>query len=339
MGAHHVGIDLTARHRNSQAPTSFIAGERVAQADFFARAADLGDIYPGYPYRLTSDARLQNLAPFVRDVAEHHFIGPRRIVWHRHANHGLSSQACCLNFLMPLSTQPRLLEHIMAGVLGLDAITVLPLSSDPGEPPQHIEFEWIGDANYLGEWPSKGTPTRGANVTSADAARRFEQGIVQTVLIEWKYTESYGQPLRAKGNVTRKGRYRDRFRAPNGPIDGRHEVQLYDFFWEPFYQLLRQQMLAWQMEHAHEQGTQRVSVLHIAPARNTSLHKVTSPALRRFGADAFAVFSSLLAEPDRFISRSTEQVFGPFLTMEHTDPLARAWTDCVNSRYTFMTET
>lgn len=339
MKEHRVGIDLTAGHRNSDAPKAFVAAERLAQADFFARTVGSGDIHPGCPYRLTSDARLKNLAPFVCNVAEQHFAGPRQIVWHRHTNHGLSSQVCCLNFLMPLSTQPRLLERIIAAALSLEAITVLPVSTHPGEPPQHIEFEWIGEANYLGEWPSGRKPTRGANVTSADAAIRFEhKGVIQTVLIEWKYTESYGQPLGEKGNVTRLGHYRNRFRAPYGPIDWRHEVQLDDFSWEPFYQMLRQQTLAWQMERARELGTQRVSVLHVALAGNASLHMVTSPGLRRFGVDVFSVFSSLLAEPDRFISRSTEQVFGPFLSMEHTDPSARAWTGYVNSRCTFMTK-
>jgi len=81
-------------------------------------------------------------------------------------------------------------------------------------------------------------------------------------------------------------------------------LRLDDFFWEPFYQLLRQQMLAFQMEKAREAATQCVRVLHISPAGNRRLHAVTSPALKQLGEDAFAVFAKMLVHDDRFIART-----------------------------------
>ena len=65
----------------------------------------------------------------------------------------------------------------------------------------NLTFEWIGQENYLGE-KLRGARTWGANVTSADATVMFEHqdGSRQIVLIEWKYTESYGnQSLKITG--------------------------------------------------------------------------------------------------------------------------------------------
>lgn len=58
--------------------------------------------------------------------------------------------------------------------------------------------------------------------------------------------------------------------APNGPIRDDLNLKLEGFFWELFYQLLRQQMLAFQMEKAHEAVTDLVRVLHISPVATPS---------------------------------------------------------------------
>jgi hypothetical protein len=51
-------------------------------------------------------------------------------------------------------------------------------------------------------------------------------------------------------------------------------------FYEPFYQLMRQQLLAREMETARECGADVVSLLHIAPAQNACFQRVTSPNLK-----------------------------------------------------------
>jgi hypothetical protein len=178
-----------------------------------------------------------------------------------------------------------------------------------------------------------GKRVRGANCTSADAAVRFRHGeLTETLLIEWKYTESYGQPISQKGNKKRLKRYQNIAFGPDGPIRNDLNLKIKDFFFEPFYQLFRQQMFAFQMEKAKDSGSSRVRVLHIAPAANLSLRKVTSPALRRFGDDAFAVFRSLLVSPENFVSRSTEDLFGPIVLDSGADKL---WS-YVGRRYAFL---
>ncbi len=123
--------------------------------------------------------------------------------------------------------------------------------------------------------------------------------------------------------------------APNGPIRDDLNLKLEDFFWEPFYQLLRQQMLAFQMERACEADTHRVRVLHISPAGNVPLHANTSKALNRFGVDAFTVFAQTLVDPDAFIGRTIEQIFGPILAEMPSD----SWAAYLSKRYTFLAST
>jgi hypothetical protein len=313
--------------------TTFIPGERAAQAAVFGRSLppDVAG-YEGSAYRLFPEHRALNLAPSLREGAIAYFKA-RGISWHRHANHALSSQVACLNFLMPLATRPELLARVIGHVLGTAPPIMLELEKGADDEPWYVGFEWIGRADYLNEAGRSGTRSRGANATSADAVVRFEQdGRIETVLIEWKYTERYGAPVPPRGHEVRLGRYRDLVFAPKGPILADQGLTIADFFWEPFYQLLRQQMLAYQMQSKTEDGSERVRVLHISPRGNRALHAVTAPALRRFGSDAFEVFRSLLVCPDDFICRSVEDTFGAILSEVGADP----WADYLLDRYSFM---
>ena len=315
----------------------FVSAERAAQATFFAETLAPELIMPGTPYRLEPDRREDNLAPSIRAPIADYFSA-NKVQWHTHANHGLSSQACCLNFLAPLARHPLLLARVVERALALTKLEMLPVEQGSDGVPLYIGFEWTGRADYLSEWPVGGTATRGANATSADAVVRFRSGrSVTTALIEWKYTESYGAPIDPIGNPTRLKRYIGKAFAPAGPIRADLDLELEDFFWEPFYQLLRQQMLAWRMQEVREDGADRVVVLHISPRQNARLHKVTASALQRFGDDAFASFRATLVRPEDFVSVSTEDLFGPLLANDTTDLDHRAWADYLRQRYTFLT--
>jgi hypothetical protein len=288
-------------------------------------------------YRLKAAHRLLNFVPLIRKEVDAYFGPPRNVAWHTHANHGLSSQACCLNFMFRLAVNPSVLSQIIGRALNLPSVKMLPVENGPDGRPYYVGFEWIGRDNYLGEWPADGKPKRGAHVTSADAFVRFQyKGQIRALLIEWKYTEKYGQPLDPSGNGERKRRYKDKIFAPNGPIKGDLGLKVEDFFWEPFYQMMRQQMLAWRMERAREDGAERVSVLHISPSANQPLHKVTAPALTRFGTDAFDVFRSLLVQPEKFVARTVEQVFRPIMGTEHSDTATAGWSEYLRDRYSFL---
>lgn len=315
---------------SGQRQPSFVQWQRLEQGSHFARECVQANGYGGSDYRLRPDLASLNLSPDIREGAAAYFL-EKGITWHRHANHGLSSQVCCLNFLMPLADKPAALARVFGRALRISALEMLPVEGD-----SYVAFEWIGERDYLNEASKSGSRTRGANATSADAAVRFRtEGQIETVLIEWKYTESYGAPISPSGNPTRIERYKDLAFAPSGPIRNDLGLKLEDFFWEPFYQLLRQQMLALEMQKANEDGAQRVRVLHLSPAANTALKKVTAPALRRFGDDAFSAFKAVLQHPEDFVSRSIEDVFGP-LVADETDPMPTDWAAYLRDRYSFL---
>lgn len=315
--------------------TGFITRERAAQGDYFAKhlPAEVSG-FLGSSYRLLPEQRALNLAPSIREDAPAYFA-QHGIAWHLHANHGLSSQVSCLNFLMPLATRPELLARLIGDALGLPPPAMLEVESGPDGRPWFVAFEWIGYKNYLNEAVGLRPRTRGANATSADAMVRFKhEGRTETVLIEWKYTEHYGAPIAPGGNGVRQGRYQGLAFAPVGPVRADCGLVLGDFFWEPFYQMLRQQMLAFQMQAANEGGAERVRVLSLSPAGNRALHTVTAPALRCHGDDAFDVFRGLLTRPEDFVSCSIGAAFGKVLSDPGLE--GQSWADYLLGRYTFM---
>ncbi|WP_210526920.1 PGN_0703 family putative restriction endonuclease [Rubellimicrobium arenae] len=301
--------------------TSFSAQQRETQSRWREESETLSQSgrthgqYRGktYPFLLQSEVWQENLYPSIRELAPAYFED-RSIVWHRMRHHLLSSQVCCLNFLMPYAGNKGALERLLSRVFG-EEVEALPVQGDEGLPTQdagesYIGFEWIG-GDHLGETSKSGRRTRGANCTSADAVVRIRrQGRVEVWLIEWKYTESYGPPLPAAGNPTRRSRYERLAFAPDGPIRSDLGLTLEDFFFEPFYQLLRQQMLAWRMQKAKEQGSERVGVLHLAPRANLAFQKVTSKALNPYGRTVTEIWPKLLVDPTLFRSCALEDLFG-----------------------------
>ena len=57
--------------------------------------------------------------------------------------------------------------------------------------------------------------------------------------------------------------------GPDGPLHT-DVIPYADLFVEPFYQLMRQQLLAHAMERSGELDADTVRVLHVAPATNTN---------------------------------------------------------------------
>lgn len=311
---------------------SYKKEEASRMKSLWAKEFDSGSLLPS---GIQLDGIPRNLAPEIRDFALAYFA-QYGIAWHIHANHALSSQIACVNMLMPLARRPRLLGELIGAVLGREAPNMLPVEPGPDGQPVYVGFEWIGRADYLNEW-SSGKATRGANVTSTDAIVRFEgdQG-PETLLIEWKYTETYASATERwqNGNATRRQRYAAKAFAPDGPVRAELDLDVEDFFHEPIYQMLRQTMLAWQMQKHGEDGATRVRVLHVSPRGNTVLHRMTAPKLPT--GDAFEVFRSLLVDPDIFMQTTTEALFSSLLASEPDDSDVRAWLTYARERYSFL---
>jgi hypothetical protein len=262
------------------------------------------------------------------------------IRWHdgvdgKPSNHLCSSQVCCVNFLFPFADKPDALTELLRPVFPVIRRMLCI------ETHQYVAFEWIGAENYLRERvPRSDKRTRGANFTSADAAVMFEREDRrrQIVLIEWKYTESYSSVSKkiSRNSTDRSAIYAPLYQRDDCPLDKDRLPSFEALFYEPFYQFMRQQFMAHEMERAKEGGADMVSVLHIAPAHNHDFQTVTSPELRSLGTTAVEVWKRLVKPSDRFVSSSTERLFGNFPT-QHFPELADWWT-YINERYVWLTQ-
>jgi hypothetical protein len=322
--------------------------EKQHQTDFkrqsasFSTAARQDGHYKGKPrpFCLSLDCAGENLHTSIRTAAPAYFA-ENRIGWHdgkagQPSNHLCDSQVCCVNFLFPFMDKPAALADLMRPVFP-ELRQMLPLEADN----QFVAFEWIGQENYLGKKiRGKGQRTRGANFTSADAMVMFERNDNQRqiALIEWKYTESYSSTSKhfSKHGTDRSLIYRPLFEREDCPLDKALLPDFSDLFYEPFYQFMRQQFLAHEMERARELEADRVSLLHIAPAHNVDFQKVTSPALRPLGNTVIAVWKRLVKESDRFASVSSESLFGDFATDSY--PELAAWQKYIHERYIWLAE-
>jgi hypothetical protein len=220
--------------------------------------------------------------------------------------HLLSSQVACINHLYFL----RQREDVAKGILKYVSDKIeKAVRIDEG----YIEFEAIGKENYLGER----SHTRGANCTSIDAimvgAKTDGSNIL--VMIEWKYTEEYGEQ-----NKYIPERYRIYDRLLQNiycPIKTSDPESLY---YEPFYQLMRQTLLGWKMVQAGEYGCDEYIHVHVIPENNLELReRVPSPKLK--GDTMSEAWQSVLKEPARYKVLSPEEFLKPAFTCPDTQSI------------------
>ena len=286
------------------------------------------------PFCLPPQYAEENLYPPIRQAAMA-FFARHNIGWHqgqngKPSNHLCSSQVAGVNFLFPFTDKPVELANLLKPVFPqIDHML-------PVEDGLYVSFEWIGHENYLGERASKnGYRTRGANFTSADAIVMFEDQNKkrQAVLIEWKYTESYGSNYLgvAKSGTDRRKIYQHLFDDLDCIVDLDLLPGMDALFYEPFYQFMRQQFLASKMEAARELGADVVSLLHISPNANDNFKRVTSPRLKGLGATPTEIWKWLVKTKGRFISVHAEDLFTGFFTEE-----MQGWKAYMQDRYTWL---
>lgn len=323
----------------------FLESEKLSQTKFkvnspyFTELARADGVYKGkpWPFCLPLYCAEENLFLVIRQTALSYFAA-NGIKWHdglngKPSNHLCDSQVCCVNFLFSFAKKPRILAEVLKPIFP-NLQEMVPVENE-----QYITFEWIGLKNYLGEKISRnGKRTRGANCTSADAAVMFKRndGKRQTVLIEWKYTESYGSVnLKISDSGTdRTEIYKPFYIQDDCPLNKNLLPSFDSLFYEPFYQLMRQQFLAHEMEKAKELSADIVTVLHIAPAKNTDFYKITSPELIGLGETAIDVWKRLVQKEGRFISINTEQFF-KILFNNHLSEI-QVWSNYIGKRYSWV---
>ena len=284
-----------------------------------------------YEFCLPAESAALSLLPEVREPALALFA-ELGIPWHAGvdggpSNHLLSSQLQCVNALGQMVSDPSRIVRAFGDLLGI--AEVLPI-----EPGRYLTFEYIGPTDFFSEAPH-GQRIRGAHCTSVDAAflHRTKDDLVELVLVEWKYTESYRRRAPAPGrDAVRFHRYGVAVADPAGPVRG-DVLSFEDLLDEPFYQLVRQQLLAHALETAGAEGASRVRVLHVLPRGNDAYQQsLARPEHRRLGGTVSQVWQQLLRNRDRFVSLDSALFLDPEITsreyrLRHSDGVVHDATE------------
>lgn len=220
------------------------------------------------------------------------------------SGHLLSSQIACINHLYFFRQRK---DGVTAILKNIDPEVNEACIVDDG----FVEFEFIGEKQYLHE---RGF-TRGANCTSVDAVMigLLKNGKKRLYLIEWKYTEEYSSE--DKYIPERATVYDPLLTSVDSPFLDKYDVK--SFYFEPFYQLMRQTLLAEECVKHQDHGITSYKHLHIVPENNIELKtKVTSPFLS--GVDIHEVWKSTLKNENCFIPISPEQFIEPAKRLKDT---------------------
>ena len=294
--------------------TTTVPQQSKIPAPYVTKIGSGGD-RPHYDFCLPPAVANCSLLPEVRDIAIPMFkeLG---ISWHKGvgdgpSNHLLSSQVQCVNALGQMVTNPALIVAAFGPIVGTKSVEEI-------EPGRYLTFEYIGDKDHLNE-SSGGKRVRGANCTSVDAAflHTNDQGKRELILIEWKYTEKYAKrPDTPKKDTVRKDRYEglllDKLHSPIDLSDFPFKELLQD----PIYQLMRQQLLAQQLEkHKAHDKVKRVIVLHIDSPLNLAYQKsLFGDKTRELGSTVDEVWKRLLKSKNRFKQMDSSVFLDPNIT-------------------------
>lgn len=183
-------------------------------------------------------------------------------------NHTLSSQVSCLNHLFPIREDKELVLALAQNIE--PEITDVFIIPNDKHQSAYIQFEAISTNDFLNEKIQK----RGANCTTIDALIYGQKGDGKKTLIalEWKYIESYGNEDKGAGSSgeVRKSRYSELINASEQLKNEKQAI----FYYEPFYQLMRQTLWLEQMlAHKNSENLKADDYIHVhvIPRENKEL--------------------------------------------------------------------
>lgn len=240
------------------------------------------------------------------------------------SNHLRDSQVQCVNALFAMVTDPERIKLAFGGAV--DIAEVLPL-----EDSRFLTFEYIGPIDYFGEGVRDGKHVgrrRGTNCTSVDAAflYRTSLGVIELALVEWKFTEAYleAKDRSAASDAVRISRYVDDLIAADSPVAS-NILPIGLLLDEPFYQLMRQQLLAHRLEADRVLGAEVVRLLHVLdPANSGYQNSLVRPEHRAVGASVDEIWAKLLRASDRFMHVNPAVFLDPAVTSpEYVDRYSR----------------
>lgn len=299
---------------------------------------------PTYSYpHILPDGQLDKVfyPPIADDVIS--YCRDNDIAIHSEALNLRSSQVACFNVMFPLRSNSDLakkaLKPLLPGVKNIDC----------------IEFEYTGDekaTEWLGE-PAGGK--RGQNRTSIDVAiwwEDSEKGML--TLVEWKYTErSYGTcgGFKSSGNKNKQRCLELDITLPSVAEEcyltqGKNTRLYWSRMQEaginlasltvvdgcpfrgPFYQLLRQYLLAAFLRRS--ETVDEVNVASVAFRGNRSLHQVT-PHLKKLGDTVISAWNRGLIGVPELRHIEVEDIVDA-MKIDDSDA-ARSLVNYLNDRY------
>jgi hypothetical protein len=147
------------------------------------------------------------------------------------------------------------------------------------------------------------------------------------IAFEWKYLESYGLEsvaISTRG-TDRVATYRPLLECDDCPI---RVGEIEWLFYEPYYQLMRQTLLAWQMVKHGEFGADDWLHVHVVPELNVALRE-SEAAPELVGETMYDKWRSVLREPDRYkLMTATKLLEGV-----GEDGRWREWREWLKKRY------
>ena len=241
----------------------------------------------GHSHLLAKGCQLDNLYPTLRgDNGAIKFFADRNIKWWGHLTsrddedinlptHNMtSSQIFCVNFLLPLAYIEGALTAILRSI-DSDVRQVVTIEHQEHTSP--VEFEWIGLHSPLERVYGR---KRGDRMTSVDALIIADTGAgLRAYFMEWKYAEAY-LPDIYRGKTRHHPTYSDLYTAETSSFNGAAPMD--ELLYEPFYQLMRQRLLADRMVSNRELGVSDAKVIAVVPDDNAAYREqITSPELRQ----------------------------------------------------------
>jgi len=303
--------------------------QREVQSKFFDNKG--GGLFnnKSYNFVLKEEFRKDNLYENIADEAIKYFED-NKIEWWRGkedlpTNHMLSSQVSCVNHLLWLMKNKEAATQVLRGIDPEFKAIAFPKSKDSGEE-NYVDFEYDGfnlthnnGRNIIGEKRS----SRGATSTSIDAtmlAQKGEQKIL--IFIEWKYVENYS--VTAAEKMTKKYKnqksiYKNLLEINSSPIKMNlliennkcdYDKEYVKFSIEPYYQLMRQTLLAWQLTEENHIIADDYIHVNVIPSGNVQLLQgKTSPNISN-GIDICNGWKTCLKNSNKYMHIDAKKLIG-----------------------------
>lgn len=273
-----------------------------------------------YPFVLSNGKnnlyeQIANEAKRYVEENEFKWWGELKSAPHIPTGHLLSSQVACFNHLMLIRKCKESVLDLINGLGVAEFEDVLPIEIDRDNTPGYIGFEVVSDHDYLNE----GKPTRGRNCTSVDACILAKtKSETWLIPIEWKYTEYYcDSENNDKSSEIKDGvaKGEERMRRYNDLIKNSEQLKTPPklngsiYYYQPFYQLMRQTLWAEQMVEKSERiKADRFLHVHVIPKANIMIRE---KRYRLTGKNLEESWKDQLRHPEKYILVDPEEFMKP----------------------------